>query len=188
MMQQQRQQQQQSIQSKQVTMSQQQQSFSQQQQISSHMETFRVDTFEYRLLHEAEYRQSITMSQGIEFSAPTQDAPQTPQIKEKPRSTKVAQGGNATFAVSMTANPAPVVVWFKNGELLQSSEKHLMTVSAGQVNLVVKNVNSSDSGHYTMLAENASGCTVASAQLACVDRPEEVVNGVAPEVIRPDRG
>lgn len=79
------------------------------------------------------------------------------------------------------------VVWFKNGIRLQASDKYLMTQSAGQVTLVVKQVNSMDNGFYTMLAENNSGCTVASAQLAVVPRGE-ITNGVpVPEIIRPDR-
>lgn len=79
------------------------------------------------------------------------------------------------------------VIWFKNGVGLQQSDKYLMTQSAGQVTLVVKQVNSQDSGYYTMLAENSSGCTVASAQLAVVPRGEVTNGAPSPEVIRPER-
>lgn len=169
-----------------------QQQFMQQQQhmMSMQTESFRVDTFEYRLLHEVEFRQSLTVRLAGELEVEQgaiQGPPQAPQLQQKPRSTKVADGGNATFTVKINGYPTPRVIWFKNGVRLQSSEKHLMTQSAGQVTLVVKEVSSMDNGYYTMLAENTSGCTVASAQLAVVPRGE-ITNGVpAPEIIRPER-
>ncbi|KAK8746938.1 hypothetical protein OTU49_016904 [Cherax quadricarinatus] len=200
MMQQQRQQQQSMQMSQSKSMMQQQhmsqQSFSQQQQQhmmsvqNGQIESFRVDTFEYRLLHEVEFRQSLTMRLAGEVEVEVgaiQGPPQAPQLQQKPRSTKVADGGNATFTVSVSGYPTPRVVWFKNGVRLQASDKYLMTQSAGQVTLVVKQVNSLDNGYYTMLAENNSGCTVASAQLAVVPRGE-ITNGVpVPEIIRPER-
>lgn len=79
------------------------------------------------------------------------------------------------------------MVWFKNGVRLQTSDKHLMTQSAGQVTLVVKQVNVNDDGYYTMLAENSSGCTVASAQLAVVPRGEVTNGAPQPEIIRSER-
>lgn len=86
-----------------------------------------------------------------------------------------------------TPHCLPQVIWFKNGVRLQSSDKYLMTQSAGQVTLVVKQVNASDNGYYTMLAENNSGCTVASAQLAVVPRAEMATGAPQPEIIRPER-
>ncbi|KAG7174091.1 Titin-like 19 [Homarus americanus] len=200
MMQQQRQQQQSMQMSQSKTMMQQQhmsqQSISQQQQ--QHMmsvqngltESFRVDTFEYRLLHEVEFRQTLSVRMTGEAEVEVgaiQGPPQAPQLQQKPRSTKVSDGGNATFTVSVNGYPTPRVIWFKNGTRIQASDKFLMTQSAGQVTLVVKQVNANDNGYYTMLAENNSGCTVASAQLAVVPRGE-ITNGVpVPEIIRPER-
>ncbi|KAK3888336.1 hypothetical protein Pcinc_007597 [Petrolisthes cinctipes] len=196
MMQQQRQQQQQQSKSfmQQQQMSQQFIQQQQQQQMLSMqnglVESFRVDTFEYRLLHEVEFRRSLTMymagEQEVDLGA-IQGPPQAPQMQQKPRSTKVTAGGNATFTVRVSGHPSPRVVWFKNGVHLQSSDKHLMTQSAGQVTLVVKQVNVNDDGHYTMLAENSSGCTVASAQLAVVPRGEVTNGAPQPEIIRSER-
>ncbi|XP_042888253.1 titin-like isoform X7 [Penaeus japonicus] len=171
------------------------QTFSQQQQQmmsvqNGHMESFRVDTFEYRLLHEVEFRRSLTVTVAGELEVDLgaiQGPPQAPQLQQKPRSTKVSDGGNATFTVNVNGYPTPRVIWFKNGVGLQQSDKYLMTQSAGQVTLVVKQVNSQDSGYYTMLAENSSGCTVASAQLAVVPRGEITNGAPSPEVIRPER-
>lgn len=182
MMQQQRQQQQ-SIQQKQTFM--QQQTTMQQQQSfmqNGQMQSFRVDTFEYRLLNEVEFRQAITQrvanEQDVDLSGPVQGVPQAPQLQQKPRATKVAQGNSATFTAIVSANPSPRVTWFRNGERLRQSEKYQMSQSGNQVTLVVRNVSSTDNGHYTLLAENISGATVSSAQLACVPRSDDIVNGI----------
>ncbi|RXG68646.1 Titin, partial [Armadillidium vulgare] len=120
-------------------------------------------------------------------TGPLQGIPQAPNVQQKPRSTKVAETNNATFTVKIAANPSPRIIWFKNGERITPSDKYLMSQSAGQVTLVVKNVNANDGGHYTMLAENTSGCTVTSAQLAVVPKGSDV-NGLAePEIIRSEK-
>lgn len=196
MMQQQRQHQQQLFQSKQQTFmqSQQMQRTQQQQQMSTlpvGVDSFRVDTFEYRILHEVEFRQSLTQKVAGEMDVghrgPLQGPPQAPHIQQKPRSSKVAEHNNATFTVKVSANPTPRVIWFHNGERLLQSDKYLMSQSAGQVTLVVKNVTARDSGYYTMLAENPSGCTVASGQLAVVPKGYDVNGMASPEVVRTEK-
>lgn len=123
MMQQQRQQQQQQqqlTQSKtfmqQQQLSQQQFQQQQQQQLLSMQngltESFRVDTFEYRLLHEVEFRQALTVrmaGEQVEEVGAIQGPPQAPQLQQKPRSTKVGAGSNATFTVSVSGYPTPRV-------------------------------------------------------------------------------
>ena len=184
-MQQQRQQQQSVQQSKQSFM--QHQSVQQQHhqtmlQNGNLQQSFRVDTFEYRLLHEVEFRQAITQrtsnEQDLDFGALTEGPPQAPQLQQKPRATKVPQGNNATFTAIINANPSPRLTWFRNGERLRQSNKYQMSQSDQQVTLVVCNVTPNDNGQYTLLAENPSGATVASAQLACVPQTENIVNGI----------
>ena len=184
MMQQQRQQQQSMQQSKQTFM-QQQQTMQQQTMLQNGhqmQQSFRVDTFEYRLLHEVEFRQAISQraanEQDVDFSGPIQGPPQAPQLQQKPRATKVAQGNSATFTAIINANPIPRLSWFCNGERLRQSNKYQMSQTGNQVTLVVSNVSASDNGQYTLLAENPSGATVASAQLACVPRSDDIVNGI----------
>lgn len=75
-------------------------------------------------------------------------------------------------------NPTPRVTWFRNGERLRQSEKYQMSQNGNQFTLVVRNVNPSDNGMYTLLAENPSGATVASAQMACVPKSEDIMNGI----------
>lgn len=115
MMQQQRQQQQSKSFMQQQQMSQQFLQQQQQQMLSMQnglVESFRVDTFEYRLLHEVEFRRSLTMymvgEQEVDLGA-IQGPPQAPQLQQKPRSTKVTDGGNATFTVRVSGHPSPRV-------------------------------------------------------------------------------
>lgn len=120
MMQQQRQQQQQQQTMQKSFLQQQQmsQQFSQQQQQqmlsmqNGMMQSFRVDTFEYRLLHEVEFRRSLTIRMAgevVEEEGAIQGPPQAPQLLQKPRSTKVTDGGNATFIVKVNGYPTPRV-------------------------------------------------------------------------------
>ena len=187
MLMQQQRQQQQSVQQTSNTSFMQQQNTQQQtmiQQSSSTLQSqqqFRVDTFEYRLVQEVEFRQAITQRSANEPDAHlpqlVQGEPLAPQIHQKPRSTKVAQGNNATFTTVLKANPTPRPTWFHNGERLRQGDKYKMTqTESGETTLVVMNVVASDSGMYTLLAENPSGATVASAQLAPVS--EDITNGI----------
>jgi hypothetical protein len=75
-----------------------------------------VDTFEYRLLREVEFRESLTRRYVGEIDAQivtTVDrslgpvAP--PQIAQKPRNSKLAEGTDAVFQAKVTANPKPRV-------------------------------------------------------------------------------
>ena len=70
---------------------------------------FKVDTFEYRLLREVEFRESLTRrSQSDETETETETdfeqlttplAP--PQLVQQPRNTKLQQGSDATFTVCL---------------------------------------------------------------------------------------
>lgn len=136
-------------------------------------EEFKVDTFEYRLLREVHFREQITtryagetdtqLSTVVERSGPV--AP--PLIQVKPRNSKLIEGSDATFSMKVVANPKPRMSWFHNGHrIIPSEAKHEMTYSNNLATLRIKNASASDSGHYSLLAENTQGCVVSSAVLA----------------------
>lgn len=69
---------------------------------------FKVDTFEYRLLREVEFRESLTRRSQSDLETETETetdfeqlttplAP--PQLVQQPRNTKLLQGSDATFQV-----------------------------------------------------------------------------------------
>uniref|UniRef100_A0A182WJ15 Ig-like domain-containing protein n=1 Tax=Anopheles minimus TaxID=112268 RepID=A0A182WJ15_9DIPT len=171
----------------QVRREQQQTSISQQQQQYtngySHMEEeFKVDTFEYRLLRETSYRESITRRYAGETDAQlitTIDRAlgpaSAPQIGQKPRNSKLSEGSDAVFSTRVVANPRPRLSWFKDGQrIIPSADKYEMGYSNQQATLRIKNVSARDSGHYTLLAENPQGCQVSSAVLAVEAAQEQV--------------
>ncbi|XP_068082222.1 titin [Anabrus simplex] len=136
-------------------------------------EDFKVDTFEYRLLREVEFRESITRRYIGESDAEmitvvdrSLGPVAPPQIQQKPRNSKLTEGSEATFQAKITANPKPRLTWFKNGQRIVNSEKYQSSFSNQQASLKVQHLNADDSGHYTLLAENPQGCVVSSAYLA----------------------
>lgn len=141
---------------------------------SSLEEEFKVDTFEYRLLREVSFRESITRRNIGELDAQLSTVldralgpPAPPLISVKPRNSKLIEGSDATFTMKVSSNPKPRMSWFKNGQRIIPSEmKHEMNYSNNQATLRIKSATASDSAHYTLLAENTQGCVVSSAVLA----------------------
>lgn len=136
-------------------------------------EEFRIDTFEYRLLREVSYRESITRRYSHETDSQISTTverslgpPAPPQISQKPRNSKLLEGSDAVFSAKVAANPRPRLSWFKDGQRVAQSQKHEINYSNNQATLRVKQASSEDSGHYTLLAENPQGCVVSSAYLA----------------------
>ncbi|XP_063986913.1 titin isoform X6 [Diachasmimorpha longicaudata] len=137
------------------------------------IEDFKVDTFEYRLLREKDFRESNTRRYVGESDALISNnvdrnlgpiAP--PEFGQKLRSSKLSEGSDAVFTTKLSGNPRVRTTWFKDGQRVRSSQ-HIETVySNQQATLRIKNVNQADSGHYTLLAENPQGCTASSAYLA----------------------
>lgn len=135
-------------------------------------EEFKVDTFEYRLLREVSFRESITRRTHTEsdnqliYEVDRNLGPAAPpQIQQKPRNSKLVENTDAVFTAKITANPRPRITWFHNGQRIAPSNKHETIVSNNQASLKIRNAASNDSGYYTMLAENTQGCNVTSAVL-----------------------
>lgn len=134
---------------------------------------FKIDTFEYRLLREVSYRESITRRYAGETDTQISTVverslgpPAPPQIAQKPRNSKLLEGSDAVFTAKVSANPRPRLTWFRNGQRITQSQKFETSYSNNQATLRIKQVKSDDSGHYTLLAENPQGCVVSSAYLA----------------------
>lgn len=155
---------------------------------SSVEEEFKVDTFEYRLLREVHFREQITTRYAGESDSQLSTvvdrslgpvAP--PLIQVKPRNSKLIEGSDATFSMKVVANPKPRMSWFHNGHrIIPSEAKHEMIYSNNQATLRIKSASASDSGHYTLLAENTQGCVVSSAVLAI--EPAQELRSFTPAV------
>lgn len=82
-----------------------------QQEQSAYEADFKVDTFEYRLLREVEFREAVTRRSTLELQTETETETETdfeqlttplapPQLAQQPRNTKQQQGADATFQVT----------------------------------------------------------------------------------------
>lgn len=136
-------------------------------------EEFKVDTFEYRILREVSFRESLTrrnfgeQDAQLSYEVDRNLGPATPpQISQKPRNSKLVEGSDAVFTAKVGSNPRPRLTWFKNGQRITQSHKYETVYSNNQASLKVRNSTASDSGHYTLLAENPQGVVVSSAVLA----------------------
>ena len=129
-----------------------------------------MDTFEYRLIRESEFREALTRRQPGEpevvVSARKPGPLSPPQLQGKPRASKVQEGGSATFQARLAGNPPPRITWFKDGARVRPSPRVCITEQDSVVSLHLEQVMPQDTGHYTMLAENQAGCVVSSAFLA----------------------
>ncbi|CAG0890532.1 unnamed protein product [Cyprideis torosa] len=136
------------------------------------IEEFRVDTFEYHLLRDSEFRERKLQRGPTEpEEPPSKPLPgpiMPPDLQTKPRASKVLEGSDATFQAKIRGNPKPKVTWFKNGVRILASQRYTITHDE-KTQLAVLHIRMAlpeDTGHYTMLAENGSGRVVSSAYLA----------------------
>ncbi|XP_050422457.1 titin isoform X5 [Adelges cooleyi] len=139
-------------------------------------EDFKVDTFEYRLLREVSFRQSVTKrylgEQDVKFTSSAHQGPVVaPQVLQKPRNSKLMEGSNATFTVKVSTAKDTRLTWFRNGQRLVNGPKHQINFTNQLATLNIPEVQCEDSGHYTLLVENPQGCVVSSAYLAVESVP-----------------
>ncbi|XP_054706308.1 titin-like isoform X2 [Uloborus diversus] len=134
-------------------------------------ESFRVDTFEYRLLREVEFRESLFRrlpgEEAPEKPVPLDKAqpPSAPQILARPRNSKLLEGSEATFQAKISGNPKPKITWFKNGQRIISSQRFKMSYANDLAALHIHMALPEDAGYYTLLAENTNGRIACSAHL-----------------------
>lgn len=83
---------------------------------NDHLLLFQVDTFEYRLLRETEFRESITRRYVGETDTQISTTVERnlgpvspPQITQKPRNSKLTEGSEAVFIARISGNPKPRV-------------------------------------------------------------------------------
>lgn len=150
--------------------------------ITSIHEEFKVDTFEYRILRETSFRESVTRRNIGEHDSQlcyevdrNLGPPAPPQMAQKPRNSKLIEGSDAILSARVSSNPRPRLTWFKDGQRLTQTHKIETTYSNNQASLRVRDANANDSGHYTLLAENPQGCVVSSAVLAIEPAQEQPV-------------
>lgn len=92
-----------------------------------------------------------------------------PQVQGRPRNSKLLAGSDATFQVRVPGNPDPRITWFRNGQRIKSSFRHVSSYSDSTATLTIRNCQADDAGYYTMLAENSKGRVATSVHLVIED-------------------
>jgi hypothetical protein len=74
---------------------------------------FKIDTFEYRMLREIEYRHNLTRKYqddpDVYVISPQSTVPGPPRVLQKPRDCKISVGGTAQFFIRVEGVNAKVV-------------------------------------------------------------------------------
>uniref|UniRef100_A0A8C4QLJ7 Titin n=1 Tax=Eptatretus burgeri TaxID=7764 RepID=A0A8C4QLJ7_EPTBU len=79
------------------------------------------------------------------------------RITTRPQSVTVTQGERVQFDCVTDGEPVPSVMWSHEGKPVTSSARHTMTTSEYHSVLKIKDVEPSDEGTYTVIAENSEG-------------------------------
>ena len=85
----------------------------------------------------------------------------TPQLVISPTDQTKDEGSNSVIYCTVKGNPTPSVEWRFKSRKLYSGAKYL--IKEGE--LVVRNLNYGDAGHYTCVARNILGTSEASGNL-----------------------
>ena len=86
----------------------------------------------------------------VSFSGGISNPPAAPTILTQPQSQTATVGGNATFSVIATGNPAPAYQWqFNNTNLLGATSS----------SLTLNSVTTNESGNYLVVITNSAGVT-----------------------------
>lgn len=97
------------------------------------LQDFKVDTFEYRILREVSFRESLTRRFVGESDAivetridPMLGPPAPPQVQTKPRNSKQTEGADVVFTAKVPANPRPRVCFHDINKLKKLNNNKLL--------------------------------------------------------------
>lgn len=128
--------------------------------------------------------------QGYEFrvravnaAGPGDPSDATPTIIAKPRNLapkidrtnlidiKIKAGQNFAFDVKVTGEPAPETKWLLGKQEMKSSDRIKVQHQEYNTKISVRNATRSESGKYTITAENVNGKDIAYVEVTVLDKP-----------------
>ncbi|XP_073259129.1 hemicentin-1-like [Porites lutea] len=96
------------------------------------------------------------------------------EFSEDPQNQTVLEGLNVAFSCNASGNPTPKFSWTKNGSPINTTDNARISLSAGNKQLNITNVNRVDSGKYRCVAENSVGAVNSSAAFLTVQYQPEI--------------
>ncbi|VEN40603.1 unnamed protein product [Callosobruchus maculatus] len=99
--------------------------------------------------------------------------PEKPKLEFVKKDPCVNVGGSAMLELQVKGYPKPNVVWKHEGKVIEASQKHkILYEDEESMSLIIKNVESSDAGKYTVHAENELGTDSAEMNLTVKAPPK----------------
>ncbi|XP_058156555.1 muscle M-line assembly protein unc-89-like [Dasypus novemcinctus] len=107
---------------------------------------------------EATPRDQATQSPKHKFVFSSDITNEPPKLlQEMPKHSRCREGDSVIFECLIAGEPQPLVTWFKNGTVLQQSQKFQFEEVNCSHRLYINDLNTQDSGKYICVAENNSG-------------------------------
>ena len=102
----------------------------------------------------------------LPFSPPTLSYTAAPQFTIKPNDLDLKTDNTATISCAFNGQPAPSIVWRKDGELITSNKRRKITSCGTSSVLEVISLEHEDKGVYSCFATNQLGSDSASMTLS----------------------
>uniref|UniRef100_A0AAR5PDB0 Titin-like n=1 Tax=Dendroctonus ponderosae TaxID=77166 RepID=A0AAR5PDB0_DENPD len=94
---------------------------------------------------------------------------EAPEIVEPLQSTTIRKGETATLTTTIVGNPEPAIQWFKNDKPLEALSPRR---NGDTYTVIIKDATTSDTGEYTVKANNSLGSAITSAFLTVQEFPD----------------
>lgn len=124
-------------------------------------------------VEEANEKQILAYAEKLavpEETAKHKGYPQTAEIVRPLTSEKVRDGDSICLKCSIVANPEPLIVWFKEGVLLEPLQEFEQIFDGSICKLIIKEVYPEDTGFYGVLVKNQYGYDFNTAEVIVVER------------------
>ena len=108
--------------------------------------------------------EEIVMSSVEDLHATMPDLDR-PMIRTKLESIQVPLGGDAQFHVEVSGQPAPVLAWYLNNEMIEEDDHCHIDVDGGNHHLSIQNISRNDVGVIKCIAINEIGRDECEAEL-----------------------
>ncbi|CAB4063293.1 unnamed protein product [Lepeophtheirus salmonis] len=120
-------------------------------------------------------KHEITSSGGSSTSKADLKIKTAPHLNVPPRFRDSAffdKGENAVMKVPFTGNPKPRITWKRDGEIIESGGHFQVKTEERHALITIMDVNKSDSGPYSITAENELGTDYALINVQVSDQPD----------------
>lgn len=98
-----------------------------------------------------------------------------PFFREKPQTLTIIEGVSAHLSCFAVGDPKPVVLWFKNDQVIQETKRITYAYDLeGRSILQFTPASMSDTGIYKVVARNRTGQTVAKVRVLIATKPDAV--------------